>query len=367
MTLLSSIEGAEARCGADHGATDAESLCLRASIVVEFQPAHAKKSRQAEIRCLWLGAHNGPIVIVQGGISAGRDVCSSPAHADPGWWQELVGPGKAIDTTQVRVLAIDWLDAVDLDVDCVTTTDQADALAALLDALQIRSVAAFVGGSYGAMVGLAFAARHAGRLGRLVAVAGAHRPHPLASAQRAVQRGILQLGIECGREAEGVSLARQLALTTYRGSVELAERFSGPAEQHAGRWQLPVESWLQHNGDKFARKCSARRYLALSQSIDLHRVDPASIRVPVNLIGIASDRLVPLADLCELQRALGGHASLDVIDSRCGHDGFLLEHAQLSTLLTELLRQPLLSQDTPGTLSRNHPHQFQSTHLARSA
>ena len=367
MTLLSAFESDESRhSGAASGGSE-EPLCLRAGSVVDLKPAHADTVRGVELRYLCLGVANGPTVIVQGGISAGRDVCSGSAHAGRGWWEELVGPGRAIDTTQVRVLAIDWLDAETLDVDCITTEDQADALAALLDALNLRSAAAFVGASYGAMVGLAFAARHADRLDRLVAIAGSHRPHPMASAQRAVQRGILQLGIDTGRETEAVSLARQLALTTYRGSTELAERFAGRAEQCDGRWQLPVESWLQHNGRKFSGQCSARRYLALSQSIDLHFVDPASIRVPVSLIGIASDRLVPLADLCELQRELAGHASLDVIDSRCGHDGFLLEHAQLSTLLTELLRQPLLSQDTPGTLARKHPHQFQSTHLARSA
>lgn len=367
MSLLPTIECDKSRPGSDAGGLDRRPLCLRASIAVDLKPGQAQERRPVELRCLWFGARSGPTVIVQGGISAGRDVCASPAHTDPGWWQELVGPGKAVDTSEVRILAIDWLDAESLGVDCVTTEDQADALAALLDALQLRSVAAFVGGSYGAMVGLAFAARHGERLDRLVAIAGAHRPHPLASAQRAVQRGILQLGIDSGREAEGVSLARQLALTTYRGSAELAERFAGPARQQDGRWQLPVEAWLEHHGDKFARRCSAQRYLSLSRSIDLHRVDPATVRVPVNLIGIASDRLVPLADLCELQRALGGHASLDVVDSRCGHDGFLLEHAQLTPLLGELLRQPPLARRPPDAVTRTRPCEFPPVPFARSA
>jgi homoserine O-acetyltransferase len=81
----------------------------------------------------------------------------------------------------------------------------------------------------------------------------------------------------------------------------------------------------------------AERFLALSESIDLHAVAPESVRVPSTLIGIASDRLVPLADLCELQRRCGAPAALHVIDSRYGHDAFLKETAQIGPLVGEAL------------------------------
>lgn len=367
MSLLPSTKSSEPRGTPAVAAPVGEALCLRNNIEIEFIPRHGTQACRVDVACLWLGAAEGPTVIVQGGISAGRDVCSSPARDEAGWWQKLVGPGSAVDTRHCRVLAIDWPDADALGVAAVTTEDQADVLAAVLDALHIECAEAFIGASYGAMVGLAFAARHGHRIHRLVAIAGAHRPHPLASAQRAVQRGILELGLRSGCEAEAVSLARQLALTTYRGTAELAERFAGPAERVQDSWQLPVEAWLQHGGQKFARHCSARRYLALSQSIDLHAVDPATITVPVSLIGIASDRLVPLADLCELQRSLGGHASLDVIDSRCGHDGFLIEHAQLSPLLVEALGRPETDYRATASNRREEPsHRFESI-IARSA
>lgn len=337
MSLLPYSELSDRRGAFDAAVCNDEPLCLRSNVTIDIKPRHAAQACRIEVSFLWLGVPQGPTLIVQGGISAGRDVCCSPAHDQAGWWQQLVGPGRAIDTRQHRVLAIDWLDAEALGIEVVTSEDQADVLAAVLDALHVERVEAFIGASYGAMVGLAFASRHSHRVNRLVAIAGPHRPHPLASAQRAVQRGILELGLRAGCECEAVSLARQLAITTYRGSTELAERFAGPAERVGGVWQLPVESWLQHGGQKFAEQCSARRYLSLSQSIDLHAVDPATITVPVSLIGIATDHLVPLADLCELQRSLAGHASLDVIDSRCGHDGFLIEHTQLAPLLVEAL------------------------------
>ena len=309
--------------------------CLRASRRVRITPHYGEGPVEVEVRYLWTGAPGAPTVVVQGGISADRDVCATSEHAAAGWWETLVGRGRAIDLDQVRALAVDWLDADDLAAPSVSSEDQADVLAALLDTLGIARVEAFVGASYGAMVGLAFAARHADRVGKLVALAGAHRPHPYATAQRAVQRGIVKLGLDNGCVDDALSLARQLALTTYRSSEEIGRRFAGGAEYRDGRFQLPVESWLEHQGRKFVARFDAHRYLALSESIDLHDVDPKAVRVPSMLIGFASDKLVPLADLCALQQRLGAPASLEVIETPYGHDGFLKEHERLAPLLRE--------------------------------
>lgn len=318
---------------------DARFACQRATRRVRIAPRHGQGSTEVEVRYLWIGAPGAPTLIVQGGISADRDVCASAEHAASGWWEAQVGAGRAIDLDRVRVLAIDWLSADDLGTTSVSSEDQADALAALLDALGIVRVEAFVGASYGAMVGLAFAARHGSRLGKLVALAGAHRPHPLATAQRAVQRGIVQLGLDNDCVDQALSLARQLALTTYRSGEEFAQRFTGGAENRDGRFRLPVEDWLEHQGRKFVARFDARRYLALSESIDLHAVDPRAVRVPAALIGFASDRLVPLSDLCELQQNLAAPASLDVVETPYGHDGFLKEQERVALLLHEALQE----------------------------
>ncbi|KGI78540.1 homoserine O-succinyltransferase MetX [Oleiagrimonas soli] len=312
--------------------------CQRQVRRIRLTPRYAEGAREVSVRYLWTGAPGAPTVIVQGGISADRDVCSSETHPDEGWWQALVGVDRALDLRRCRVLAIDWLGASDLGASAVSTADQADALAALLDALQIGRAEAYIGASYGAMVGLAFAARHAHRLGRLVALAGAHRPHPLATAQRSVQREIVRFGLRTGEVDQALALARQLALTTYRGSEEFAARFAGEARFADGRFRLPVEDWLEHNGKRFVERFDAQRYLSLSESIDLHDVDPSTVRVPTTLIGFASDRLVPLADLCALQRALGAPATLEVIQTVYGHDGFLKEPAQLAPLLRDTLQ-----------------------------
>jgi homoserine O-acetyltransferase len=152
-----------------------------------------------------------------------------------------------------------------------------------------------------------------------------------------VQRGIVRLGQASGRVEDALALARQLAITTYRGSAEFGRRFAGAPEQRAERFYFPVEDYLEHQGRRFVERFDADRFLALSESIDLHQVDPEQVAVPATLIGFPSDRLVPLADLCELQRRLRGSATLEVVESPYGHDAFLKEPEQLAPLLREAL------------------------------
>jgi homoserine O-acetyltransferase len=310
----------------------------RGSRQLALEPKYGNGPVQATVRYLWCGAPGAPTIIVQGGISADRDVCASREHAVDGWWQALIGEDAAIDLNAYRVLSIDWLVPEDLgDAQAVSSEDQADALAALVDELGIVRVHAFVGSSYGAMVALAFAARHPTRLRQLFLLAGAHRPHPLATAQRSIQRGIVRLGQETGQTDAALALARQLAMTTYRGAEEFSRRFAAGPELRDGRFRFPVEDYLEHAGQRFVERFAADRFLALSESIDLHDVVPESIHTPTSLVGFPSDRLVPLADLCELQRRLGGTATLDIVESVYGHDAFLKETAQLAPLLRDAL------------------------------
>ena len=305
---------------------------------IRIEPRHGHGAREVEVRYRWSGAPGAPTVIVQGGISADRDAAASE-DGRSGWWQELVGKGCAVDLSVCRVLSIDWLVPAELgdDVTAVSSEDQAHALAGLVDALGIGRVAAFVGSSYGAMAGLAFAARHPAKLERLVLLAGAHRSHPLSTAQRLIQRQIVRLGLAAGRTDEALALARQLAMTTYRGGEEFARRFSGEPEYRDGRFHFPVEDYLEHAGRRFVQRFDVQRFLALSESIDLHDVAPEQVDVPATLIGFPSDRLVPLADLCELQRRLRGPAILEVVDSPYGHDAFLKETGKLAPLLRQAI------------------------------
>jgi len=294
-------------------------------------------TRNVVVRGEWLGPAGAPLVVVAGGISAGRHVASGPGAAEAGWWEDQVGPGRAIDTTRFRVLAIDWLGA-DGSLDApIDSRDQADAIAAVLDRLDVERVAAFVGASYGAMVGLQFAARHGDRLGRLVVISGAHRPHPYASAWRALQRQCVALGRSEGSVAQGLALARQWAMLSYRTPEEFAERFDAPAVIDGGSARCAAEDYLESCGRRYAARWTSTAFLRLSESIDLHRVDPTDVRVPTTVVAVEEDRLVPLSDLQALVEGLGAPARLRLLRSRFGHDAFLKEPTAIAGILRESL------------------------------
>ena len=296
--------------------------------------------RRVVIRGELCGPADAPLVIVAGGISAGRHVASAAHDATPGWWDAQVGPGRAIDTRRVRVLAIDWLGAdgaLDAPID---SADQADALAAVLDQLGVARANAVGGASYGAMVGLQFAVRHGQRLARLVAISGAHRAHPYASAWRALQRQCVALGRSEGGVSRGLALARQFAMLSYRTPEEFGERFDAPAALDGNVARCAAEDYLAHCGQRYAARWTSTAFLRLSESIDLHRVDPADVRVPTTVVAIEEDRLVPLADLQQLVESLGAPATLRPLRSRYGHDAFLKEGAAISRVLREGLEVP---------------------------
>ncbi len=290
-------------------------------------------SRRVRIAYEWQGPADAPVVLVAGGISAHRHVAGNDTYPEAGWWQPQVGNGKAIDTTRVRVVAIDWLGSDGtLDV-AIDSADQADAFAAVLDELGVETAFAFVGCSYGAMVGLQFAARHGARLGRLVAISGADRPHPYASAWRALQRGIVALGRNESASREALSLARQLAMLSYRTPEEFAERFDTPVLLQDGVARCASADYLEACGAKYVARTSPTAFLRLSESIDLHAVDVSTITVPSTVVAVEDDRLVPVATLVALAAQLGAGCRLERFHSPFGHDAFLTEPARIAAIL----------------------------------
>ncbi|MEG3191359.1 homoserine O-succinyltransferase MetX [Lysobacter sp. D1-1-M9] len=312
----------------------------RGEFTVQLELRHAGR-RTVTLRYEILGAAHLPVVVVAGGISADRHVSCNSNHAEPGWWDAQVGAGRAIDPARHCVLGFDWLGADGcLDV-AIDPADQADALAALLDALDLARIEAFVGCSYGAMVGLQFAARHGGRLGQLVSISGSHRAHPYASAWRALQRRAVALGaLQCD-ETHGLELARQLAILSYRTPAEFAARF-GAAEVRDGRVRVAAEDYLDHCAGKYVAKTSPTAFLRLSESIDLQTLDPAQVQVPVTVVAVEEDRLIPVADAYDLVERLGRapgaqEPRLRVLRSPYGHDAFLKEDADIAAVINDAL------------------------------
>ena len=269
----------------------------------------------------------GPLVVVAGGISSDRFATR--------WWPWAVKAGGPIDLDRVRVLAFDLLPGRENPGVTITTTDQARLLALLLDALGEPRIDAWIGASYGGCIGLAFAAAFPERLGELAVISAAHRAHPAATAVRGVQRRLLAFARDCGREAEGLALGRQLAMTTYRTAEEFALRFGPTAPAEAGQ-PYPVCDYLIARGEAYAGATSADRWISLSDSLDRHRVDPRGVRCPITVIGVSSDTLVPIEDSRELARLAPNLRRLVEVRSVFGHDAFLKEREQIGRLLHDI-------------------------------
>ena len=304
----------------------------RGSIDAVLPTRHAG-TRKLRIAYELAGPAGAPVVFVAGGISAHRHVSANALDRDAGWAEGLLDAGRTLDPGNLRILAFDYVGA-DGSIDApIDTADQADAVALLLDALGIDVLEAFVGYSYGALVGLQLAARHPQRLRKLVAVSGAHRAHPYAAAWRALQRKAVALGqLQCADE-QGLSLARQFAMLSYRTPEEFGDRFDAAPILCNGRVRVAAEDYLDAAGAKFVARVSAIAWLRLSESIDLHRVDPACIRVPTTVVAVEGDRLVPMSDAVTLVEGLGLNGRLRVLRSQYGHDAFLKETDRIDALL----------------------------------
>jgi len=154
-----------------------------------------------------------------------------------------------------------------------------------------------------------------------------------------VQRRIVKFAIESGKAAQGLELARALAMATYRSPEEFAARFGGAARKIDERFALPVEDYLFARGAEYAKTYRPESFVCLSESIDLHRVDAARIFAPVTAVAVREDQLVPLADMRAMVARLP-NAELHEISSVYGHDAFLKENRRLAPIFANVLNDP---------------------------
>jgi homoserine O-acetyltransferase/O-succinyltransferase len=289
------------------------------------------------------GPAHAPAIAVLGGISAGRHLLPTATDPAPGWWPGVVCAGGALDPNRHRLIGIDFLPGAETDGPGspratlpVDTRDQAGALARVLDALGVSDIT-LVGASYGGMVALAFAALEPSRTRRVVTICAAHRAHPMATALRSLQRRVVRFAEDVRRPTAGVALARALAMTTYRSAEEFEQRFARRAVLHEGRARFPVESYLDARGSDFARRFEAERFLRLSESIDLHEVEPSHVLAPATFVSFDTDSLVPPWLVEEATRGSGGPARHVAVRSRFGHDAFLKEPEAVSAVVADAI------------------------------
>ena len=261
-----------------------------------------------------------------------------------GWWDALVGEGRAIDTSRFFVISANVIGScygttgpleAGPDFPELTVRDMVKVHAALLDHLNIERIWA-LGGSLGGMQALEFAAGFPDRTRGLVAIAAPARHSPWARGlsrvgREAILRDPAFAGGHYQAQPPGLALAREIAMLSYRAPAGFASRFGSNPEEG--------ERYLAHQGEKFIRRFDANSYLALTGAMDRHDLFGGRSQVeasfPKLLVGIDSDLLYPASEVRELAQQLG--ANYQEISSPFGHDGFLIENDQMGTVLRRFL------------------------------
>ena len=332
------------------------------------------------------GTFNGAnAVLVEHALTGDSRVTSTTYPENSGWWHEVVGKGKALDTDKWFVVCANVLGGCQgttgpssLHSDGepwgsrfprITVRDQVAVEFALADALNISHFHSILGGSMGAMRTLEWIIQHPHRVGSAMLLATS----AVASAD--------QIGIQTTQIAtitndsswhggdyythgdglgpvNGLAIARKIAHLSYRCDTELSTRFGIDPQlgedplspQIVGRddsaGRFAVQSYLDHHGEKLVSRFDAGSYVILSDVMNTHNAargrDDLSatlgnISVPVIVGGIDSDRLYPIEQQRFLAEAIPTCAELSIIESIHGHDGFLIETQAVSELVTKTL------------------------------
>ena len=300
-----------------------------------------------------------------------------PGHLEAGWWNDIVGPGKAVDTNRFFVVCPNVLGGCQgttgpASIDPVTQTpygsrfpvitirDQVVVEASLADTLGIDVWASVIGGSMGGQRALEWAVSFPERVPRAVVIAAGARATAEEIALSSLQIRAIEAdprfnggdfyGAEVGEGPwRGMCLARGIGQVSYRTEEEFDERFGRGRqadEQPLKGGRYAVESYLEYHGEKLAFRFDANTYIALSRAMNHHDVGRgrggiaaalSRVRGDITIAGISSDRLYPLRLQHELAALIPGASGVEVVQSISGHDGFLTESEAVGKIITRSL------------------------------
>ena len=300
------------------------------------------------------GPADAPQVVVVHALTGSADAAGD-------WWKPLIGPGLALDTDRYGVICANLLGGCygttgptsrdprtgqryGATFPAVTPRDQARAIWRLLDAVGIEQVELVAGGSLGGMVVLEVGLLRPSAVRALLPIAAPAATGPMAIAWNHIQlRLIERLG------DEGMAIARQLAMTTYRSEADFDERF-GRAREPDGT--PSIVSYLEYQGRKLVDRFDRDTYRTLAGAMDRHDIGRerggvaaalaslAASDVRLHGVGIAGDILYGPG---QVEALLAAAASAGVgtayreIHSNKGHDAFLVEWDQVTQLIRELV------------------------------
>jgi len=316
-----------------------------------------------------LNAARDNAIAIFTGMSPSAHATSSPEDPSPGWWEEIVGPSRPIDTRRFYVVCINSLGSCfgstgpaspdpatgrpyAMSFPVLSLEDVADAGKAVVEHLGINRLHTLVGPSMGGMTALAFAIQYPLMVRNLVLLSTAARSLPFSIAMRSMQREMIRRDPDWqnGNYAPGAGpltgmrMARKLGMVTYRSAREWDQRFGRErvAEERqtgdAFALDFEVEAYLEAHARKFTGQFDANCYLYLSRASDLFDVAEHGGSVTAGLgriraervlvVGVETDMLFPLAQQRELASgldAVGREVHLLELPSIQGHDSFLVD------------------------------------------
>lgn len=345
--------------------------------------AHIAYRRWGELHGLESGRSN--IILVEHSLTSGPE-------ADE-WWPGIIGPGRALDTDRFCVLCTNSIGGChgstgpsSLHPDGrawgsrfpgISIRDQVNAEVAFLDALGIPAVHAVVGGSMGGARALEWGAMFPTRLNAAAVIAVSARASAWQIGIQAAQIDAIEGDPNWHRgdyydtgttPSEGLATARRIAHLTYRGELELDERFGVEAqtgENPLGPYRDPqqrfaVESYLDYQARKLTARFDAGSYVTLTDALNRHDIGRgrgglnralSSIHVPMFIAGIDTDILYPYHQQEHLSRNVANLLGMAKISSPVGHDAFLAENRQMDHVLRRFVQ---LAERTLGENAASH-------------
>ncbi|KAI9305296.1 Alpha/Beta hydrolase protein [Cunninghamella echinulata] len=246
-------------------------------------------------------------ILLHTGLSASSHAKSHSKNLKPGWWEEFIGPGCPIDTNKFFVICTNVIggcygstgpsaiDPADNDryatrFPILTIFDMVRAQFLLLDHLGIDKLHASVGSSMGGMQSIAAASLYPERVSRLVSISACARSHPYSIALRHTQRQVLMADPNWNKGFYykgipphiGMKLAREIATISYRSGPEWELRFGRKrSQEHQSPALCPdflIETYLDHQGERFCLQYDANSLLYISKAMDMFDMSASSVK-----------------------------------------------------------------------------------------
>ncbi len=329
-----------------------------------------------------LNADCSNAILILTGLSPSAHAASNATNSDAGWWEAMLGPGKAIDTDRWFVVCVNSLGSCKgstgpasinpstntnycLDFPELSVEDGANAAFEVVKALGISQLACVIGNSMGGMTALAYLLLHPGSARSHINVSGSARALPFSIAIRSLQREAIRLDPKWNQghytdeqyPENGMRIARKLGVVTYRSAMEWDGRFGRVRfdnecfDDDPFGLEFEVERYLEGHARRFVYQFDPNCYLYLSRSMDWFDAAEygqgdvmralASITLDRALsIGAHTDILFPLQQqeqIADGLRAGGCEAEFVPLSSPQGHDAFLVDIERFSPAIAAFL------------------------------